>query len=135
MHKIVKSARNRKEIESRTAVPCGREKSIQKAELQRSQHHRHDCCGYIRQGARKALFNIPGIRSSVFTQQGLGGIGGRGRPVDFVIQGPTYEELTEWRDIVIRKAEGSGLMLNVTSDYNANRPELRVTVDRDGPPP
>lgn len=81
--------------------------------------------------ARKALFNIPGIRSSVFTQQGLGGIGGRGRPVDFVIQGPTYEDLTEWRDIVIRKAEDSGLMLNVTSDYNANRPELRLTVDRD----
>lgn len=80
---------------------------------------------------RKSISRIPGIRAAVFTQQGLGGIGARSRPVDFVIQGPTYEELTGWRDIVIKKAEESGLLLNVTSDYTENRPEYRLTVDRD----
>jgi multidrug efflux pump len=81
---------------------------------------------------RKALYPIPGVRAAVFTQQGLSsGGGGRGRPIDFVIQGPTYEELIAWRDIVMRKAEESGLMLSVTSDYTPNRPELLLTLDRE----
>jgi multidrug efflux pump len=81
---------------------------------------------------RKALYPIPGVRAAVFTQQGLSsGGGGRGRPIDFVIQGPTYEELLTWRDIVMRKAEQSGLMLSVTSDYTPNRPELLLTLDRE----
>jgi multidrug efflux pump len=80
---------------------------------------------------RRALYAIPGIRSAVFAPQGLGGIGGRSRPVDFVLQGPTYEELLKWRDIVTKKAEQSGLLLNVSSDYTPNRPELRLNVDRD----
>ncbi len=52
-------------------------------------------------------------------------------PVQFVITGPTFEELVTWRDIVVaRCAENPGLA-DVDSDYKETKPQLRVHVDTD----
>ncbi|MEM9234426.1 MAG: efflux RND transporter permease subunit, partial [Pseudomonadota bacterium] len=49
------------------------------------------------------LADLPGVRAFARMRQGLGG--GTGNPVQFVIGGPDYEQLTEWRDIFVAALE------------------------------
>ena len=60
-----------------------------------------------------------------------GGLGNRGAdtPVQFVLQGPDYEQLAEWRDIVIRAAQDSGLFGMLTSDLKEIQQQVHVEVD------
>lgn len=53
---------------------------------------------------RGKLNELPDIRAFTFMRSGLGGGGGGGRPIQFVLQGNTYEELARWRDIVLEKS-------------------------------
>jgi multidrug efflux pump len=79
---------------------------------------------------RRALAPIPSVKAAAFMPQALGG-GGGGRPVQFVLQGPTYQDLAAWSKTIMADAKKSGLLLNVDSDYEENTPELRVALDRD----
>ena len=72
---------------------------------------------------------IPGIRASVIVRQGLGGRGG-GQPVQFVLQGSTYEELVAWRDIISAKAAENPGLVGLDDDYKETKPQLRVKIDR-----
>merc|ERR1712242_363436 len=61
-------------------------------------------------------------------RQGLGG--GTGKPVQFVLSGPTYEALAEWRDIVIEAVnENNPGIQGLDSDYKETRPQLDFVVD------
>ncbi len=71
---------------------------------------------------------IPGIRAFMFMRSGLGR-GGGGQPVQFVIGGRSYDELVQWRDRVMARAEDSGLFTRMDSDFNETRPSLTVRVD------
>ncbi len=74
------------------------------------------------------LGEIPDVRFFAIMPSGIS-VGGR-QPVQFVLQGNTYEELIEWRDIVLAKAaENSGLQ-RVDSDYKETLPEILVQIDR-----
>lgn len=72
---------------------------------------------------------IPGIQYNMFMRSGLSR-GGGGQPVQLVLGGRTYEELAEWRDQIIAKAEQSGLFVQLSSDYQETRPSLSVVVDK-----
>lgn len=72
---------------------------------------------------------IPGINSFMFMRSGLGR-GGGGQPVQFVIGGRSYEELVQWRDLVIDRANESGMFTRVESDFNETKPSLSITVDK-----
>lgn len=72
---------------------------------------------------------IPGIRAFMFMRSGLSR-GGGGQPVQFVIGGRSYEELVGWRDLVLERAQESGLFGRLDSDYNETKPSLSVTVDK-----
>jgi multidrug efflux pump len=72
---------------------------------------------------------IPGINSFMFMRSGLGR-GGDGQPVQFVIGGRSYEELVQWRDLVIERANESGLFTRVDSDFNETKPSLTISVDK-----
>jgi len=78
--------------------------------------------------------DIPGVRAFPSIRQGLsrrsGGGPGGGTPVQFVIQGSTYEELAAWRDIVVERAEQNPGLLRIDSDYKETKPELVVTIDK-----
>ena len=76
------------------------------------------------------LSGIPDVRAFAIMRSALGG-GGLGRPVQFVLQGNTYEELTTWRDIVMEKASENPKLLRVDSDYKETSPQLLVNIDRD----
>jgi multidrug efflux pump len=47
------------------------------------------------------------------------------------LQGNTYEELVQWRDIVISKASENPGLLRIDSDYKETSPQLLVNIDRD----
>ena len=75
------------------------------------------------------LSQIPDIRAFAIMRSSLGGRG-LGRPVQFVLQGNTYEELVKWRDIVLERAAENPNLLRLDSDYKETLPQLLVDIDR-----
>ncbi|MCB1644658.1 MAG: efflux RND transporter permease subunit [Pseudomonadales bacterium] len=73
--------------------------------------------------------NIPGIRAFPFMRSGLQR-GGGGQPVQFVLGGSTYEELAEWRDIILERANEYPGFSRIQSDYRETKPQLLVEVDK-----
>lgn len=73
---------------------------------------------------------LPDVRAFAIMRSSLGG-SGLGRPVQFVLQGNTYAELVQWRDIVVEKASENPGLLRIDSDYKENSPQLLVQIDRD----
>ena len=76
------------------------------------------------------LSQIPDVRAFAIMRSSIGGRG-LGRPVQFVLQGNTYEEVTEWRDIVLEKAAENPKLLRLDSDYKETSPQLLVNIDRE----
>jgi len=72
---------------------------------------------------------IPGIRAFPFMRSGIQSRGG-GQPVQFVLGGSTYEELAQWRDIVMAKARDNPAFSRMQSDYRETKPQLLVEVDK-----
>ncbi|HEY0963352.1 MAG TPA: efflux RND transporter permease subunit [Pseudomonadales bacterium] len=72
---------------------------------------------------------FPAVQYNMFMRSGLTR-GGGGNPVQFVIGGRSYEELVEWRDLIIARAEESGLFVRPQSDYRQTRPTLTISVDK-----
>ncbi|MCG5501741.1 efflux RND transporter permease subunit [Ectothiorhodospira lacustris] len=76
------------------------------------------------------LAEIPDVRAISVMRQGLGGRR-VGQPVQFVIGGPSYDELVEWRDLIIERASENPNLRNLDSDFKETRPQLMVTIDKD----
>jgi len=75
------------------------------------------------------LASVTDVRAFIIMRRGIQG-GGSSSPVEFVLQGNTYEELAKWRDIVIAKAQENPKLLNINSDYKETYPQLMIEVDR-----
>jgi multidrug efflux pump len=75
------------------------------------------------------LSTVTGVRVFVFQPSGLSRF--FGQPVQFVIGGPTYEELARWRDIILEKAKEYPGLTGVDADYKETTPQYRVAIDRD----
>lgn len=74
--------------------------------------------------------DLTGVRLSPIVRQG---IGGRTRkPVEFVIGGGSYQELAEWRDIILEeiRKENPGFT-NIDSDYKETSPQVLVNINYD----
>jgi len=75
------------------------------------------------------LATVTGVRVFVFQPSGLSFY--FGQPVQFVIGGPTYEELARWRDIIIERAKDYPGLEGVDADYRETTPQFRVAIDQD----
>src|SRR5690606_15725515 len=75
------------------------------------------------------LEQVVGVRAYAFMRGGIGG--GSGRPVEFVLQGNTFEQLAEYRDIVIEEASKNPNLLEIDSDYKETLPQLEIDINRD----
>lgn len=73
---------------------------------------------------------IPDVRAFAIMRSSLGGRG-LGRPVQFVLQGDTYDDLVRYRDVVMEKAAENSKLIRLDSDYKATLPQLLVNIDRD----
>ncbi|MGB0742957.1 MAG: efflux RND transporter permease subunit, partial [Opitutales bacterium] len=77
---------------------------------------------------RADLANLPGVRAFPVMRQAFGDL--NSKPVQFVIGGSTYEELAEWRDIILARVnENNPGFVGLDSDYKETRPQLDVRVD------
>ncbi len=86
--------------------------------------------GVIMGEVRQTLSSLPGVRAFPIMRQGLGG--GTQKPVQFVLGGTTYEELAQWRDILLEKIneENPGFQ-GLDSDYKETRPQIDFNVNYD----
>ncbi len=73
--------------------------------------------------------NFPGARAFPVNPGSLGQRG-TSQPIQFVLGGPDYNTLRDWRDIVMQKAQETGLFLNMDSNYKESQPDIRVQIDR-----
>jgi multidrug efflux pump len=78
----------------------------------------------------KQLATVTDVRAFSILPKGLGGRGAN-LPVQFVLQGNTYEELAKWRDIVLERARTNPGIVSLDSDYKETYPQLMVNIDRD----
>jgi len=81
------------------------------------------------QEINRKVANFPGARVAPISP---GSLGQRGpsKPIQFVLGGPDYNTLREWRDIVMQKAQETGLFVNMDSNYRESQPDIRVQIDR-----
>lgn len=76
------------------------------------------------------MSDLPGVRAFPVMRQGFGGR--PSKPVQFVLGGGTYEELAQWRDILIEKInENNPGLLDIDSDYKETKPQLQIIIDQD----
>jgi len=74
------------------------------------------------------LSDLPGIRAFAIMRQGLGG--GNGKPIQFVIGGPSYEDLTKWRDTFVAALETDNPgLVDIDWDYKETQPQFRISID------
>ena len=79
----------------------------------------------------KDVQDVNDVRAFAIMRRGIGGGGGGSSPVSFVLQGNTFAELAQWRDIVIEEAQKNSQLSNINSDYKETYPQLLVQIDRD----
>ncbi|MDA0262033.1 MAG: efflux RND transporter permease subunit, partial [Proteobacteria bacterium] len=76
------------------------------------------------------LASLPGIRAFPLNPPSLGQRSFRS-PVQFILGGPSYEVLEEWAGRLMARARQNNRLLNLDTDYDETRAELRVTINRD----
>lgn len=79
---------------------------------------------------RAKLSDLPGVRVNVMTSSGFSGGMGGGNPVEFVIGGPSYEDLSQWQKVVLERARDNPGLLSVDTSYDERKPQLKIEVDR-----
>jgi multidrug efflux pump len=75
--------------------------------------------------------SVTDVRAFAIMRRGIGGGGSGNSPVSFVLQGNTFEELAQWRDILITEAQKNPNLSNINSDYQETYPQLLVQIDRE----
>ncbi|MFO1068548.1 MAG: efflux RND transporter permease subunit [Geminicoccaceae bacterium] len=75
------------------------------------------------------LGRVSGARAVAINPQGLGLRGGS-QPVQVVIGGPDFALVQEWTDALVERAEANPGLANVQIDYQPNRPQVDVVIDR-----
>jgi multidrug efflux pump len=78
----------------------------------------------------KDVQSVTDVRSFAIMRSGIGGGGGGNNPVEFVLQGNTFSELAQWRDIMIAAAQKNPNLTNINSDYKETYPQLLVQIDK-----
>lgn len=77
---------------------------------------------------RKSLADLPGVTASPIMRQGFGSQ--TQKPVQFVLGGGTYEELAQWRDILLKKLQEHNPGLEgIDWDYKETKPQVEVLID------
>jgi multidrug efflux pump len=79
---------------------------------------------------RARLGDLPGVKAFPVMRQGFGAR--IQKPVQFVIGGGTYEQLAQWRDILISRInqDNPGLV-GLDYDYKETKPQMQVVIDYD----
>ena len=80
-------------------------------------------------GVMSEWSEVPAVRAFAFVRSGLSR-GGGDRPVQFVLGGPNYDTLVEWRDIIIDRAQEYPGLARIDSDFKETQPQVVVRIDK-----
>jgi len=79
----------------------------------------------------RGLSQIPGIRLFATNPPSLGGGGASSRPVEFVLRSAEpYEQIKGYVDQLIGAVQGNPALTNVESNLILDKPQIKVTIDR-----
>ena len=78
---------------------------------------------------RPMLADIPGAQLIPSPAPGLGQSRWSSN-LSMVLGGSTYEELVEWRDIMLEAMNENPRLFGVRSNYNETRPQMRIRIDQ-----
>src|SRR3989442_14949515 len=70
----------------------------------------------------------PGVLAFEFSPPAFGGFG---QPVRYVLKNPNFPRLAQGMDTLVPRARAIHGLVNIDTDLRVNKPELRVTFDRD----
>lgn len=84
---------------------------------------------YYTSQVRKLTSDLSDIRVNATVRQPFGSMDGE--PVQFVIAGPTYDDLSKWRDVVLAKAAQNPGLVDVYHDYFETKPQIAIHINRD----
>ena len=79
--------------------------------------------------ASAAWQTVPGVRAFAFMRSGLSR-GGGGQPVQFVLGGPDYDTLADWRDEIVSRASEFPGLVRVDSNLKETQPQAIVRIDK-----
>jgi multidrug efflux pump len=88
---------------------------------------RHTTVQQMVGGLFPQLFGIAGVRAFPYSPGALG----FSQPIQFVVQNPDFDRLAQAMDTLLPRASAIKGLVNVDTDLRVNKPELRVTFDRD----
>jgi multidrug efflux pump len=77
-----------------------------------------------------SLIAIPGVLAFVVNPPSLAGSAGS-NPVEYVLQGETYEDLSKAVGTMMGEASRLGYLVNMDSDLRLNKPQLDIHIDRE----
>ena len=83
----------------------------------------------LMQGLVREWNQIPDLRVFAFMRQGLSR--NTGQQIEFVLQGLDYDELAEWRDIILRETASYPGIARLDSDLRETQSQVLVDIDRD----
>jgi multidrug efflux pump len=78
----------------------------------------------------RSMQDLPGVRAFGMMRSGFGGGRGSGKPIQFVIGGPSYEKLVPWRDQFLEalNADNPGIS-NIDWDFKETQQQFRIIPD------
>ena len=76
------------------------------------------------------LISIPGVLAFVVNPPSLGGTF-TSSPVEYVLQGDSYEELNKAVGTMMGEASRLGYLINMDTDLRLNKPQLDINIDRE----
>ena len=81
---------------------------------------------------RKDLSKLPNVKRVSMIDLSLTGFSAqRGYPIQFQVQGPNWEILTDSTKKLMDRMRALGSMTDIDSDYNPHMPEIKVVPDRE----
>ncbi|MDE3274311.1 efflux RND transporter permease subunit [Pseudoalteromonas sp. G4] len=75
------------------------------------------------------LTDVTDVRAFAIMRSGIGGRG-NSRPIQFVLQGNSYEELVSWRDRILSRARENKGLVRLDHDYKETFPQFLVSIDK-----
>jgi len=80
--------------------------------------------------ARQAMKQVGDVKVSIQDLSLRGFTAARGFPVEFSVQGPSWNKLAEYSQTIIEKLNATGLVTDTDSDYLEGKPEIQIIPDR-----
>ncbi|PWU22447.1 MAG: AcrB/AcrD/AcrF family protein, partial [Bdellovibrio sp.] len=80
--------------------------------------------------ARKEVSKIPDVQAFMMDLSSRGFGSGRGYPIEFVLEGPDWDQLAQYEKQMKEEMKKSGLMTDIDSNYLEGMPEVQILPER-----